>query len=235
MDALEARRLKSDIAAARFQLALIRMNLWERKYRSDQPRVPAGSSEGGQWTDDAGGFGGLPPGDEAYQLDDGVYRPEGDDRPQLEPVSAPRPPRVNLDEEEKQGGHAAKHGHIGTPNAALMRMLSEERLDMPAVSVLAPAHGAFNDLATANAYTNDVLQASPAQVEAVARGEVRSAELIRRYATPTGREAYRATKGMNGAILIRPTFSVFVKIKHTGTGKGFVVTTAYPRNKDSDY
>ncbi len=28
------------------------------KYRPDQPRVPAGSSDGGQWTDEGGGFGG---------------------------------------------------------------------------------------------------------------------------------------------------------------------------------
>ena len=27
----------------------------ERKYRSDQARVPAGSREGGQWTDEGGG------------------------------------------------------------------------------------------------------------------------------------------------------------------------------------
>lgn len=28
--------------------------LYERKYRPDQPRVPAGSREGGQWTEDGG-------------------------------------------------------------------------------------------------------------------------------------------------------------------------------------
>jgi hypothetical protein len=31
--------------------------LYERKYRPDQARVPAGSREGGQWTDDEGGSG----------------------------------------------------------------------------------------------------------------------------------------------------------------------------------
>jgi len=31
--------------------------LYERKYRADQPRVPAGSREGGQWTGDGGGGG----------------------------------------------------------------------------------------------------------------------------------------------------------------------------------
>ena len=31
--------------------------LYERKYRPDQARVPAGSREGGQWTDEEGGGG----------------------------------------------------------------------------------------------------------------------------------------------------------------------------------
>jgi hypothetical protein len=32
----------------------------ERKFSPDQPRVPAGSSDGGQWTSDGGGAGGGP-------------------------------------------------------------------------------------------------------------------------------------------------------------------------------
>ncbi|MDB5537044.1 MAG: hypothetical protein JWQ65_1919, partial [Devosia sp.] len=34
-------------------LAALRGEMLLRKYRSTQPRVPAGSSEGGQWTDGA--------------------------------------------------------------------------------------------------------------------------------------------------------------------------------------
>ena len=36
--------------------------LYERKYRPDQPRVPAGNSDGGQWTADGGGGGSRSPG-----------------------------------------------------------------------------------------------------------------------------------------------------------------------------
>ena len=32
--------------------------IWVRKYNPDQPRVPAGNSDGGQWTDE-GGSGGV--------------------------------------------------------------------------------------------------------------------------------------------------------------------------------
>ncbi|MDR6633751.1 hypothetical protein J2X72_002551 [Phyllobacterium sp. 1468] len=40
--------------------------IWVRKYNPDQPRVPAGSSDGGQWTDDGGGGSGKPLTQEAF-------------------------------------------------------------------------------------------------------------------------------------------------------------------------
>jgi hypothetical protein len=48
-------RLKWLAAATRFELALLRHDR-ALKYRPDQPRVPAGNPDGGQWTD--GGQGG---------------------------------------------------------------------------------------------------------------------------------------------------------------------------------
>ncbi len=51
--ATEMLRLKSEIAALRFQRALIlRIRTLEReaKYNENQPRVPAGNPDGGQWT-----------------------------------------------------------------------------------------------------------------------------------------------------------------------------------------
>ena len=36
-------------AADRIRLAAIRLQQWQRKYRPDQPRAPAGVPEGGQW------------------------------------------------------------------------------------------------------------------------------------------------------------------------------------------
>ncbi len=45
--------LYADLAALRMQWALVKL---ARKYRADQPRVPAGSREGGQWTDGGGGL-----------------------------------------------------------------------------------------------------------------------------------------------------------------------------------
>jgi hypothetical protein len=48
--------MEQAIAEARLNLAASRIKsaLLETRYRPDQPRVPAGSPDGGQWTDDGG-------------------------------------------------------------------------------------------------------------------------------------------------------------------------------------
>ncbi len=50
--------LRSEVSALRFTLALRHageLARFDAKYSPDQPRVPAGSSDGGQWTDGGGG------------------------------------------------------------------------------------------------------------------------------------------------------------------------------------
>ena len=52
--------LRSEVSALRFTLALChaaQLARLETKYSPDQPRVPAGRSDGGQWTDGDGGGG----------------------------------------------------------------------------------------------------------------------------------------------------------------------------------
>ena len=50
---------RSELGRLRHQVALAKLRLlhrrYLRKYNPDQPRVPAGSSEGGQWTNGDGG------------------------------------------------------------------------------------------------------------------------------------------------------------------------------------
>lgn len=50
-------RLKVGLLELRRDLARRHMRGLAAKYRSDQPRVPAGNPEGGQWTDGSGGSG----------------------------------------------------------------------------------------------------------------------------------------------------------------------------------
>lgn len=51
-DLLEAR---SSLLDLKMQIVGLQIRDILRKYRSDQPRVPAGNSDGGQWTDDHSG------------------------------------------------------------------------------------------------------------------------------------------------------------------------------------
>ncbi len=235
LDELEHRRLRSELAGLRVELALLRSGLVERKYSPDQPRVPAGTPEGGRWTDGENGAAAF---DDALSgapatLDDGVWRPATDDAA-LVPVAAAAkpPPRVDIRSEDSQGGHTVERAHVGASNAVLMKALEAEHLDFPDYSLYYKAHGSYDGLGSANAYTNDVLQMYPDRVEAVASGAHREDFLEKRYSSPTGREAYRMTETANSAIGFRPTFSAGVLIKHTGTGKGFVVITSYPKNQE---
>lgn len=57
LSAVDTRRLKRNIAFCRLQLAAIRHGVALRKYDPHQPRVPAGSPDGGQWTSGASGGG----------------------------------------------------------------------------------------------------------------------------------------------------------------------------------
>ena len=90
-------RVRWSIDAERVSVALLRLGLVLRGYDPNQPRVPAGSSEGGQWTD--GGEGG------SYPSEDGAWITlvsDNDDR-RLS---------VDLGEEEARGGHTLRK-HLG--------------------------------------------------------------------------------------------------------------------------
>src|SRR5947209_6005992 len=68
---MELLNIKCELAALDVELKLCRLGYLLRKFSADQPRVPAGSPEGGQWT--SGGAGGGGEGDSAEAGDD----PEG--------------------------------------------------------------------------------------------------------------------------------------------------------------
>ncbi len=50
----ELEQLEADMAAIRVEVALLRLQLAWKRYDPDQPRVPAGTREGGRWTDGEG-------------------------------------------------------------------------------------------------------------------------------------------------------------------------------------
>lgn len=56
----EAVRLRRHILSLKAQTRLLRRDLAAKKYNPNQPRVPAGNSDGGQWSSGASGGGGAP-------------------------------------------------------------------------------------------------------------------------------------------------------------------------------
>jgi hypothetical protein len=58
-NAAEARNLSLLLAVLRTETKLVRLRRsLSRKYSADQPRAPAGQSDGGRWVPDGGGAGG---------------------------------------------------------------------------------------------------------------------------------------------------------------------------------
>jgi hypothetical protein len=55
IDTLVLARLRCEVAALRVSLAFRRLALALKRYNADQPRVPAGNPDGGQWTDGGAG------------------------------------------------------------------------------------------------------------------------------------------------------------------------------------
>lgn len=65
-------RVKQELAEIKYELAWRRIL---RKFRPDQPRVPAGNPDGGQWTSGSGS--GTSSQSEQVHLDEGIGGPQG--------------------------------------------------------------------------------------------------------------------------------------------------------------
>jgi hypothetical protein len=215
--------------------ALARRRLEEAKYSPDQPRVPAGNSRGGQWTD--GGTGGSiarPMG----SVDVGNVRESSElTGPfQIAPVEpaadgvqvAGRP--VDLLGEEDRGGHAIED-HVRKSDQWLLNDVRSQ-----AVSAINKGDyfddfrsGSFTSLEAANKLVNATIAANQGKVDRVVIDRYPRAELDHDFDTPTGREAYMRNE--RSQAIIRDTYSVRVVIVPDSSEKGYRVLTAFPRNR----
>jgi len=135
-----------------------------------QPRVAAGSSEGGQWTDSGGRYIPVSDADRAFIGDrsgesdhSGAYR--------VAVIDGPQQYSVDLAEEEVQGGHTIAR-HVGQPGKALVARLRAVRPryipDGFGYEVRAKsADGSFVDIYQANDFVNEVIRANAPMVALV--------------------------------------------------------------------
>src|SRR5947209_10600191 len=105
---MELLNIKCALAALDVELKLCRLGYLLRKFSADQPRVPAGSPDGGQWTSGSAGGGGE--GDSAEAGSDAQIQLVQGDRLQGYPA--------DLREDEGLGGHTISD-HVGKSNAFL--------------------------------------------------------------------------------------------------------------------
>jgi hypothetical protein len=215
--------------------ALARRRLEEAKYSPSQPRVPAGNSRGGQWTD--GGTGGSiarPMGSvdvgnlrESSELT-GLFQiapaEPGTDGVQI----AGRP--VDLLGEEDRGGHAVED-HVRKSDQWLLNDVRSQ-----AVSAINKGDyfddfrsGSFTSLEAANKLVNATIAANQGKVDRVVIDRSPKEILDHDFPTPTGREAYMRNE--RSQAVIRDTYSVRVVIVPDGSEKGYRVLTAFPRNR----
>ena len=89
-DYREILTIKREFAALRADFMRTVRDYYARKYSPDQPRVPAGSREGGQWTDGSGG-GGV---NDSRVISDAT--PDNDWKPGAQYAAGPRGPQDRL-------------------------------------------------------------------------------------------------------------------------------------------
>lgn len=153
------------IAAYRVEVAFLRLRLSLRAYHADQPRVPAGNPNGGQWTDGDTGDG-------HDSADDARIVHVSDD--------ADRRYRVLLSEEEARGGHTLRE-HVGKTDAEMMGRVLASRRTFPVISYGLKRDGSFESVGTANDFINRTLEQNAAEVDDVATGRRDDAFMTSRF------------------------------------------------------
>ncbi|MGE0338996.1 MAG: RNase A-like domain-containing protein [Xanthobacteraceae bacterium] len=184
--------------------------------------MPAGSSDGGQWTS-GGGFGSN-------------NDPDADTS--LIPIAGNDPENrysVDLEEEDRRGGHGHKD-HVSKTDKYLLDVLDDDWIRRSTaqyeVTVFRPAEGSFESSLQANDLVNQTLRLHKDTVDLVASGQLEGATLNHRFGYQTGKEAFRPNG--DAEPYIRPTYGVIVIIRHDPRWeRGYRVHTAYPTNRTS--
>ncbi len=211
-----------------------RPRAYQHKYAPDQPRVPAGNSDGGQWTSEDGN-GVAKPSIGTARNDPGVLSdvtPDNFFEPgtQLAANETQSSYTVNLYEEEAPRGigHTISD-HVGKTDEELLTTLRQRRFDFPIRSYIGRRQGSFESIETANDFINRTLEQNKSAVDQVASGSASRDFVTARFGYITGREAYRPNPDADP--YLRNTYGVGVEIRHDPrAGRGYRVFTAYPRN-----
>ncbi len=214
-----------------------------QKYSPDQPRVPAGNSDGGQWTSEGGS--GLSSQSSNGSEPTGASRPAqyaaldtgtrtdasaGESGVRVAAGTGQSGSPVDLQEEEKLGGHTIRD-HVGKSDAELLQELKGEIYWTVPATFIGRREGSFASIESANDLVNQTLAANSATVDLVASGQLEQKRVTFSSDSVTGREAFRADPDSDP--YIRETNAVGVVIVYDPRSpRGFRVLTAFPMNDD---
>jgi HK97 family phage portal protein len=208
-----------------------------QKYSPDQPRAPAGGSDGGQWVAEGGGGSGGSGTDDGRVISDAnpddAWKPGAQ---YAQPAGRTGYP-VDLLEEQALGGHTWQR-HIAKPEEYLKARITGSRVNIPLIGGVGEKRaGSFTSLEAANKLVNATISRPENQVrlEALLRGGVANAlpftYLDADFPTPTGYEAFSPRPGVQPAI--RTAYGVKVRVWRTNrTPRGWYVDSAWPLNRD---
>jgi hypothetical protein len=151
--------LRRDHAALRHALDEVKAALLARKagFDPNQPRVPAGNSDGGQWTDAEGGGQAGGSYDEGIVLSDETPDNEWIPGAQYAQTNRSTDRLVDLHEERELGGHAIER-HVGKSPESLLTHVRREvaRVDETGLTRDLRA-GSFPSVEAANKLVNTTL------------------------------------------------------------------------------
>ena len=221
----EELRIKSDFAFDRFLRALaLRATQRKAGFDPDQPRVPAGNSDGGQWTSDGGsGAGRNDPTVLSDATADNVFEPGT----RLAADDSAASYRIDLKEEEARGGHAIS-AHVNRSPEALVAQARENFDRNP--NARESRSGSFSSLEAATKLVNSTLAQNRDMVDRVATGELPRTIVFAQFSSVTGIEA--VIPRIHSQPYFRETYGVGVIIVHDQfSSHGYRVLTAFPNNR----
>lgn len=252
------RRRRAEIAALRRDLGKLALAVHELqracdprlrsrvvKYSPGQPRLPAGSPHGGQWTSVGGGMPANSANSPSLEgpaqpiryaaLDtgtrtDAAAAPSGNSDDQVAAGSERSGYPIDLNEEEARGGHTIG-AHVNRSEKSLLSDVADimARGGDGRVFESGIKEGSFPSVEAANKLVNATIARNQAKVDLVASGLSPREELDAEFSSPTGYEAYARTG--RSTPYIRATYGVYVVIvPDQSSPKGYRVDTAFPKN-----
>jgi hypothetical protein len=244
-------RLKWLAAATRFEIAMARHDralklAYKAGFNPDQPRVPKGNPDGGQWSGAGGGGSGSGGGASSSSggtteptagsgrndprvlsdaTPDNYYKPGA----QLAQNDAKKTAPAELTEEEAKGGHAIAE-HVGKSYDYLLARVRREASEAQQRGFTDGLRvGSFTSLEAANKLVNSTIAANSAKIDLVVSG-VSPAEILRKdFSSPTGYEAYARTERSQPYIRMTTGVAVVI-VRDSLSAKGYRVQSAFPTN-----